>query len=185
MKLIVGLGNPGKKYENTRHNVGFRAVDNLAERLGVRIEKEKYKALLGEGVFQGEKIILIKPQTFMNLSGEAVAPLAAWYKVEPQDILIIYDDLALEVGKLRIRIKGSHGGHNGVRSLIAHLKTEAIPRIRLGIGQAPPHWDVADYVLGNFSPAENKLIEEAIQEVEKAVEVILTESLEKAMSKFN
>jgi len=185
LRLIVGLGNPGRKYENTRHNVGFRAIDYLAREIGTKVEKEKYKALLGEGLVRGEKVILVKPQTFMNLSGEAVAPLAAWYKVNPSEILVLYDDLALEVGKLRIRVKGSHGGHNGMRSLIAHLKTESIPRIRLGIGQAPPEWDVADYVLGSFSSLENKQIEESIIQTGKAVEMILTQGLEKAMSKFN
>lgn len=185
MKLIVGLGNPGKRYENTRHNVGFRAVDYLAQEFGIRIDKEKNKALIGEAQIKGEKVVLIKPQTYMNLSGEAVSPLAAWYKVLPQDILVIYDDLALEVGKIRIRIKGSHGGHNGMRSLIGLLKTDEIPRIRLGIGQAPPQWDVADYVLGNFSSEENKEIEKAILDIKKAVEIVISDGIDKAMNKFN
>lgn len=185
MKLIVGLGNPGKRYDATRHNVGFKTIDYLAQELGMSVSKEKNKALIGEGKLGGERIVLIKPQTYMNLSGEAVAPLAAWYKVEPKDLIIIYDDLALEVGKIRIRAKGSHGGHNGVRSLISLLKTEEIPRIKIGIGQNPPEWATADYVLGNFSTQEQKIIEEAIKRAVEAVRVILGQGLEKAMSQFN
>jgi len=185
MKLIVGLGNPGKRYENTRHNVGFLAIDYLAQQMGIRVDKEKNRALIGEGKFGEEKVVLVKPQTYMNLSGEAVAPLAAWYKVEPEDILVTYDDLALEVGKIRIRGQGSHGGHNGVRSLISHLKTEKIPRIKIGIGAPPPQWDTADYVLGNFSPAEKKIIGEAIEKTAKAMEVILQQGLAKAMNQYN
>lgn len=185
MKLIVGLGNPGRRYENTRHNVGFKAIDYLADQLGIKVDKEKNRALIGEGKLKDEKIVLVKPQTFMNLSGEAVAPLAAWYKVELEDILIIYDDLALEVGRIRIRGQGSHGGHNGVRSLIAHLKTEKIPRIKIGIGSPPPQWDTADYVLGNFSPDEQKIIQDAVENAAKAVEVTLGQGLTKAMNQFN
>lgn len=185
MKLLVGLGNPGRRYENTRHNVGFQTIDYLANQLDIRVDKEKNRALIGEGKLKDEKIVLVKPQTFMNLSGEAVAPLAAWYKVEPEDILVIYDDLALEVGRIRIRGQGSHGGHNGVRSLIAHLKTEKIPRIKIGIGSPPPQWDTADYVLGNFSPAEQKVIQETMEKAAKAVEVTLGQGLAKAMNQFN
>jgi len=185
MKLIVGLGNPGKKYEKTRHNVGFRAIDYLADKFSISMTKEKNKALLGEGVIAGEKVVLIQPQTFMNLSGEAIAPLANWYKVQADDIIVIYDDLALAVGKMRIRLKGSHGGHNGMRSLIGILHTDNIPRIRIGIGQPPPQWDVADYVLGQFSQAENEEIEKIIVQAANAVENTISQGWEKTMSKFN
>jgi len=185
VKLIVGLGNPGKKYENTRHNVGFQTIDYLSCQTGIRVEKEKNKAFTGEGKIGQEKVVLVKPQTYMNLSGEAVAPLAAWYKTGAEDILVIYDDLDLEVGKIRIRGQGSHGGHNGMKSLINLLKTEKIPRLKIGIGKTPPQWETADYVLGNFPPAEKKIIEEMIAKAAQAVNVILEQGIDKAMNQFN
>lgn len=183
MKLIVGLGNPGRQYENTRHNVGFRVIDCLAEKLDCKVEKEKYKALTGECRLGGEKLLLVKPQTYMNLSGEAVSALAKWYKTEEKDIIIVYDDLALETGRLRIRTKGSHGGHNGMRSIIALLKTENFARIRVGIGK--PEIEVSDYVLGKFSPAEEILIAQAVEKAAEAAMLIIEKGIDKAMNRFN
>lgn len=183
MKLIVGLGNPGRQYENTRHNVGFRVIDRLAEKLDCTVEKEKYKALIGECRLGGEKLLLVKPQTYMNLSGEAAAALAGFYKIEAEDIITVYDDLALETGRLRIRTKGSHGGHNGMRSIIALLKTEKFARVRIGIGK--PQIAVSDYVLGRFSPAEEALIAQAVAEAAEAVMLIIEKGIDKAMNRFN
>lgn len=183
MKLIVGLGNPGKQYENTRHNVGFRVIDCLAEKLDCTVEKEKYKALVGECWLGGEKLLLVKPQTYMNLSGEAVAALANFYKIGTEEIIAVYDDLALETGRLRIRTKGSHGGHNGMRSIIALLKTEKFARLRIGIGK--PEIAVSDYVLGKFSSAEELLIAQAVAGAAEAVMLIVEKGIDKAMNRFN
>ena len=150
MYLIAGLGNPGKQYENTRHNAGFMALDALADQLGTSIEEKKHKALCGKGLIGGEKVILLKPQTFMNLSGESIRAAADFYKVDPDHIIVIYDDISLEPGQLRIRKKGSAGGHNGIKSIIAHLGTQEFPRIKVGVGAKPDRMDLADYVLGHF-----------------------------------
>lgn len=183
MKMIVGLGNPGLQYAKTRHNVGFRVLDKLAKKLDCQVTKEKHKALLGETRMGQEKVILVKPQTFMNLSGEAVLMLAQWYKILPQEIIVVYDDLDLVTGRLRIRGKGSHGGHNGMKSIIALLKTDAFPRLRVGIGS--PNFAVADYVLGSFTKEEEAIMDHAEEKAVQALLGIVENGLDKAMNLFN
>ena len=144
MYIIVGLGNPGKQYEHTRHNVGFEVIDILADQIGICIEEKKHKALCGRGILEGQKVVLVKPQTFMNLSGESVRAIFDFYKVESKDIIIVYDDVSLEPGQLRIRGKGSAGGHNGIKNIIAHLGTQEFPRVKVGVGEKPKGMDLAD-----------------------------------------
>ena len=184
--LIVGLGNPGEKYENTRHNVGFQVVDELAERQGKPVQRLKFKALTGLLTIGGEKALVMKPVTYMNLSGEAVRPAADFYKLPPERILVISDDVALAAGRLRIRAKGSAGGHNGLKSIIQHLGTDQFPRIRVGVGEKPhPDYDLADWVLGRPQGEDKKAIDEAVKRAADAVECILTQGLERGMGKFN
>jgi PTH1 family peptidyl-tRNA hydrolase len=183
-KLIVGLGNPGRKYANNRHNVGFQCLDRLAEAWGLSFSRRKHKALLAQGETAGLKVILAKPQTFMNLSGEAVERLARFYKVPPKDILVIYDDLDLPVGKIRLRPEGGSGGHKGMKSIIEHLGTNGFCRLRVGIGR-PPHGDPVDYVLGDFAPDERIAIDEARERAVSAVELWLAEGIVVAMNKYN
>lgn len=185
MRMIVGLGNPGKEYEGTRHNIGFKVVDFFAERKGVNFGKSKEHVLSGEFNHDGEKILIIKPQTYMNLSGQAVGALARWHKVAPEQILVIYDDLDLPVGKVRIRARGSAGGHNGMKSLIAHLNTEDFARIKVGIGRPPVDKETADYVLSNFLPTEREAIQQAISQSAEAVQVWLDKGLIEAMNRFS
>ena len=184
--LIVGLGNPGEKYENTRHNVGFQVVDTLAERQNAPIQKLKFKALTNLLTISGEKVLVMKPVTYMNLSGEAVRPAADFYKLPPERILVISDDVALAAGRLRIRAKGSAGGHNGLKSIIQHLGTDQFPRIRVGVGEKPhPDYDLADWVLGRPQGEDKKAIDAAVKRAADAVECILTQGLERGMGKFN
>ena len=184
--LIVGLGNPGEKYENTRHNVGFQVVDELAERQRAPIQKLKFKALTNLLTISGEKVLVMKPVTYMNLSGEAVRPAADFYKLPPERILVISDDVALAAGRLRIRAKGSAGGHNGLKSIIQHLGTDQFPRIRVGVGEKPhPDYDLADWVLGRPQGEDKKAIDAAVKRAADAVECILTQGLERGMGKFN
>ena len=184
--LIVGLGNPGEKYENTRHNVGFQVVDTLAERQNAPIQKLKFKALTNLLTISGEKVLVMKPVTYMNLSGEAVRPAADFYKLPPERILVISDDVALAAGRLRIRAKGSAGGHNGLKSIIQHLGTDQFPRIRVGVGEKPhPDYDLADWVLGRPQGEDKKVIDAAVKRAADAVECILTQGLERGMGKFN
>lgn len=156
MKLIVGLGNPGRRYEHTLHNVGFDVLSVLSQKLNIPIKKKLAKALVGEGSYGGERLVLAAPQTFMNLSGESVVPLMQWYKVQPEGLLVIYDDTDLPLGKLRIRTGGSAGTHNGMKSIIGQLGSQQFPRIRVGIGKAPEGWDLADYVLSHYPDAETR-----------------------------
>ena len=184
--LIVGLGNPGEKYEDTRHNVGFQVIDELAERQGRPVQRLKFKALTGLLTISGEKALVMKPVTYMNLSGEAVRPAADFYKLPPERILVISDDVALAAGRLRIRAKGSAGGHNGLKSIIQHLGTDQFPRIRVGVGEKPhPDYDLADWVLGRPQGEDKKAIDEAVKRAADAVECILTQGLERGMGKFN
>ena len=184
--LIVGLGNPGEKYENTRHNVGFQVIDELAERQGKPVQRLKFKALTGLLTIGGEKALVMKPVTYMNLSGEAVRPAADFYKLPPERILVISDDVALAAGRLRIRAKGSAGGHNGLKSIIQHLGTDQFPRIRVGVGEKPhPDYDLADWVLGRPQGEDRKAIDGAVKRAADAVECILTQGLERGMGKFN
>jgi PTH1 family peptidyl-tRNA hydrolase len=184
--LVVGLGNPGKQYEHSRHNVGFDTLDILADRLHVRVDRIKFKALTGMAEIGGEKVLLMKPQTFMNLSGEAVRQAADFYKLPPERILVIFDDISLAPGRLRIRASGSAGGHNGIKSIIAQLGSQDFPRIKVGVGAKPhPDYDLADWVLGKFSGEDKKQAEAAMARAADAVEAILTVGPEKAASKFN
>ena len=184
--LIVGLGNPGEKYENTRHNVGFQVVDELAERQNAPVQKLKFKALTNLLTISGEKVLVMKPVTYMNLSGEAVHPAADFYKIPPERILVISDDTALDLGKLRIRTKGSAGGHNGLKNIIQHLGTDQFPRVRVGVGQKPhPDYDLADWVLGKFQGEAKKVMDEAVKRAADAVECILKEGADRAMNRFN
>ena len=184
--LIVGLGHPGEKYENTRHNVGFQVVDELAERQNAPVQKLKFKALTNLLTISGEKVLVMKPVTYMNLSGEAVRPAADFYKIPPERILVISDDTALDPGKLRIRQKGSAGGHNGLKNIIQHLGTDQFPRVKVGVGEKPhPDYDMADWVLSKFVGEDLKTITAAIEKAAKAVECLIAEGPDKAMNKFN
>lgn len=185
MYIIVGLGNPTKEYHKTRHNVGFDTIDRLAYRFGISVTEKKHKALCGKGVIEGQKVILAKPQTFMNLSGESVRAMMDFYKVTPEEIIVIYDDISLEPGQLRIRLKGSAGGHNGIKNIIAHTGTQEFPRIKVGVGEKPPRMDLAAYVLSRFSQGEQTLMDEAMDEAGKAVVMMITENYDKAMNQFN
>ncbi|MGM0470879.1 MAG: aminoacyl-tRNA hydrolase [Bacillota bacterium] len=185
MKLIVGLGNPEPKYSGTRHNIGFAVVNNLANQHQIKITKKEKQALVGSYHQQGEKVILAKPQTYMNSSGQAVVKLADWYNISPSDIIIIYDDLDLEVGRLKLKAQGSHGGHNGIKSVINQLGTQQVPRLRVGIGRPPEYLSVSDYVLGQFSSQEEVEIEEVINQATSALEVWLTTGITAAMNQYN
>lgn len=184
--LVVGLGNVGDQYEGTRHNVGFRVVDELAERAGVPVQKLKYRALTNTAEVGGEKVLLMKPVTFMNLSGEAVRPAADFYKIDPDHVLVISDDVSLPVGKLRVRRSGSAGGHNGLKDIIRHLGTDQFPRVKVGVGEKPhPDYDMADWVLGKFQGEDKKTIDQAVEKAADAVELLLRQGVDKAMSRFN
>jgi PTH1 family peptidyl-tRNA hydrolase len=189
-QLIVGLGNPGPKYDRTRHNVGFEIVDVLAQRWQISLsEQKKFQGILGEGIGSGsQKIRLLKPQTYMNNSGQSIRAVVDWYKLPPESVLVIYDEMDLPVGKLRMRLSGSAGGHNGMKSTIAHLGTQAFPRLRIGIGSAREgerDRDTVSHVLGKFSPSERAIIAEVIQVAADAVELSLRQGVEKAMSQYN
>ena len=185
MKLIVGLGNPGLQYAGTRHNIGFEALDKLADIHHISVNRSKFKALVGEGTIGGEKVVLMKPQTYMNLSGEAIAACKSWYKLENEDIIIMYDDTSLGIGDIRIRKNGSSGGHNGIKSIIAHLSTEVFPRIKIGVGQKPNGWDLGDYVLGKFTDDDKKVLDPRLKVVCEAVETMLKKDVDTAMNNYN
>lgn len=186
MKLIVGLGNPGREYAATRHNAGFMVIDRLAPDMGVAVEKKMFKALVGQGRIEGEKVVLAKPQTYMNLSGEAVSALLNWYKLTTADLIVIYDDLDLPPGKLRIRSGGGSGGHKGMQSIIQVLGTENFLRVRVGIGRpAEPDFETADYVLSRFGGNEAKEVEEALDLAAEAVRCIVRDGVERAMNLYN
>ncbi len=184
--LIVGLGNPGVKYARTRHNIGFRCVDTLAERHGLSFDRKQGKALLASGTIAGRSVLLAKPQTYMNLSGEAVSAIAAFYRIPPERLLVIFDDLDLPVGTIRIRKRGGAGGQKGMKSIIDRLGTQEFPRIRFGIGRPPGRMDPADYVLLPFADGdESILVVETIDRVVQAVEIWLAEGIDAAMNRFN
>ena len=185
MYIIAGLGNPTREYEKTRHNVGFDTIDVLADKLNTSVDEKKFKGLYGRGIIAGEKVILLKPQTFMNLSGESVREAADFYKVDPEHIIVIYDDISLDVGQIRIRKKGSAGGHNGLKNIIAQLGHENFARIKMGVGEKPAGYDLADYVLGHFSKEEEKIMAESRKTAVKAIETILAEDIDKAMNLYN
>jgi len=186
MFIIVGLGNPTKEYEGTRHNVGFEVIDRIADKYNISVTDRKSRAFCGKGIIAGQKVLLVKPQTYMNLSGESVRGLVDYYKIdEESELLVIFDDISLDVGQLRIRKKGSAGGHNGIKSIIAHLGSNVFNRIKVGVGEKPKEYDLADYVLGHFSKAEQELMENGYKNVIEAVELILQGEIDEAMNRFN
>ncbi|MDF2521090.1 MAG: aminoacyl-tRNA hydrolase [Clostridia bacterium] len=185
MYVVVGLGNPGDRYAATKHNVGFVTVDYFAEQHGIKFNKIKHKAVIGEGTIAGEKIMLVKPQTYMNLSGECVMDIVNFYKLPLENLIVIYDDIDLPVGKVRIRPSGSSGTHNGMRSIIYLLNNQGFPRIRIGVGKQPEYMDLADYVMTKFSKEEVPLMEEAVTKSALAVEEIVHSGINIAMNKYN
>ncbi len=184
MYIIAGLGNPGRKYENTRHNIGFIALDLLAERNDIKINKLKHKALVGEGRISGQKVLLVKPQTYMNLSGQSLREVMSYYKEDIEHLIVIYDDIDIPEGTIRIRKKGSAGTHNGMRSIVYDLASDQFPRIRIGMG-AERKSDLKDFVLGGFSKEEKGLLEEAVERAALAAERIVEKGIEKAMNEYN
>ncbi len=186
MYIIVGLGNPKKEYENTRHNIGFDVIDKLAEQENIDVLEKKHKAMIGKGYVAGQKCILAKPQTFMNLSGESVRELVDYYKVdETTELIVISDDISLDVGQLRIRKKGSAGGHNGLKNIISHLGDDTFIRVKMGVGEKPKGWDLADYVLGHFTADERKLMDQAAERAADAIRMIITNDADAAMNEYN
>ena len=185
MYIIAGLGNPGAKYDSTRHNIGFIALNYLAAKHNIKINKIKYKGLLGEGRIADERVVLLKPQTYMNLSGESIAPAARFYKTEPSGIIVIHDDVSLDAGRLRIREKGSDGGHNGLKSIILQLNSDAFTRIKIGVGDKPPEWELADWVLKKFTDEDIKILSKTVEDTAAAVEEIIKNGAQSAMNKYN
>ncbi len=184
MYIIAGLGNPGKKYENTRHNMGFIAVDLIAEEQGIKVDKLKFKSLVGEGRIAGQRVLLMKPQTYMNLSGEAIREAVNFYKIEPEELIVIYDDIDIPTGTFRIRKKGSAGTHNGMRSVVYQLQEDGFPRIRVGIG-TEKQIDLINYVTGGVSKKEKELLEESLTKTAKAAVAIVEKGIDKAMNEYN
>ena len=184
--LIVGLGNPGKQYERTRHNEGFRAIDALAQELGCKIDKSKFQGLYGQVTYNGKKLFLLKPQTFMNLSGRSILQLSAYYAIPPQRIIVMFDDISLEPGRLRIRADGSAGGHNGIKSIISELGSQDFPRVKIGVGAKPhPEQDLADWVLSTFSAKEEKDLTAALPHAGEAALCIIDRGIPEAANRFN
>lgn len=186
MFIIVGLGNPSEKYANTRHNIGFDVIDQIADIYHISMNEKKHKAIIGKGVIEGTKVILAKPQTYMNLSGESIRELIDYYKVdEKEELIVIHDDISLDVGQIRIRLKGSAGGHNGLKSIIQNLGHDEFMRIKMGVGNKPKDYDLADYVLGHFSKEERSMMEKSIAHAQKSVEMMINHQAEAAMNLFN
>jgi peptidyl-tRNA hydrolase, PTH1 family len=183
--VIAGLGNPGTKYENTRHNVGFDTINLLSDKYGIKVSKLKNKALVGDGTIKGERVLLVKPQTYMNLSGESLREIVEWYKVSVDRLIIIYDDVDLPLGRVRIRPKGSSGTHNGMKSVIYQLQSDDFPRIRIGIDKAPEGWELADYVLSRFNGEERKVINDSISKAAEAAVAIIASGVDAAMNVYN
>lgn len=186
MYIIVGLGNPDREYDNTRHNIGFAAIDSLAYKYDIRVNEAKHKALIGKGVINGQKVVLVKPMTYMNLSGEAVRAVIDYYKIEEEtELIVIYDDISLDVGQLRIRKKGSAGGHNGIKNIILHLGHDTFQRIKIGVGEKPKGFDLAAYVLGHFSKEELTVMADSMKQVDGAVGLMLQGQVDEAMNQYN
>lgn len=184
--LIVGLGNPGREYENSRHNCGFRAIDRLSGRLGCKIDKAKFQGLYGKTLYGGKPLYLLKPLTYMNLSGQSVLQLSAYFQIPPQRIIVLFDDISLEPGRLRVRAEGSAGGHNGIKSVIAQLGSEAFPRVKIGVGAKPtPEYDLAAWVLESFPPAEEKAVSAALDAAGDAALTIIDKGVPEAANKYN
>ena len=185
MYIIVGLGNPGMRFTATRHNVGFEVVERLAYENNIKLNKKKHNAIIGQGVISGEKVLLVQPQTYMNLSGESIREILTFYKEDISNLIVIYDDACLDIGILRIRKKGSAGGHNGIKNIIANLGTNEFARIKVGVGAKSPEWDLKDYVLSRFNDEEIKMIIESIKNASDCVEKILLDGIDKAMNVYN
>jgi PTH1 family peptidyl-tRNA hydrolase len=185
MYIIIGLGNPTREYQATRHNIGWDAITRISDDYNIPLDFKKHKAICGKGYIGGEKVVIAQPVTYMNLSGESVRELADFYKVSNEEIIIIYDDISLDVGQLRIRKKGSAGGHNGIKSIISHLGSDEFPRIKVGVGDKPKDWDLADYVLSRFQGEEQAAIREALKNASDACKTIITSGMEEAMNIYN
>ncbi len=186
MYCIVGLGNPEKRYENTRHNIGFDVIDVLAEKYDIAVRERGYRAIYGKGVAEGQRVMLVKPQTYMNASGESIRAVTDYYKINiEEELIVISDDISLDVGGIRIRKRGSAGGHNGLKNIILNLGTENFQRIRMGVGEKPKDWELIDYVLGHFPKEERMKINEAVEDAADAVKIMITEGAEKAMNLYN
>ena len=186
MFVIVGLGNPDKKYEGTRHNIGFDAIDALSRKYNIPVKEKKHKALVGTGAIEGRRVMLVKPLTYMNLSGESVGEIMNFYKLDPEEeLLVIFDDISLAPGNIRIRKKGSAGGHNGIKSIIAHTGTMNFKRIKIGVGEKPKDWDLADYVLGRFDASDRRKVDDAIADAMEAAKRIACDDIDGAMNDFN
>ena len=186
MFVIVGLGNPDKKYEGTRHNIGFAVIDALADKYNISIKDKKHKALCGTGVIEGVKVMLVKPLTYMNLSGDSVADVMNFYKLDPEeDMLVVYDDISLAPGNIRVRKKGSAGGHNGIKSIIARCGTQNFMRVKVGVGEKPEGWDLADHVLGHFSDEDSRLVREAVDDAIGAIVMMSRGDVDQAMNNYN
>lgn len=186
MFVIVGLGNPEKKYEGTRHNIGFAVIDAIADKYNISIKDKKHKALCGTGVIEGVKVMLVKPLTYMNLSGDSVADVMNFYKLDPEeDMLIVYDDISLAPGNIRVRKKGSAGGHNGIKSIIARCGTQNFMRVKVGVGEKPEGWDLADHVLGHFSDEDSRMVREAIDDAIGAIVMMSRGDVDQAMNNYN
>ena len=184
--LIVGLGNPGKEYERTRHNCGFRAIDALAEQLGCKIDKGKFQGLYGKATYQGRTVFLLNPQTYMNASGRSVLQMSAYYAIPPQRIIVLFDDISLEPGRLRVRADGSAGGHNGIKSIIQELGSQDFPRVKIGVGAKPnPDYNLADWVLSNFTVAEQKSVDATLKPAGDAALCIIEKGVPEAANRYN
>lgn len=184
--IIVGLGNPGREYENTRHNCGFDAVDKLAQDVGCQVKKLRFKSLTGECRIGSSKCLIMKPSTYMNLSGEAVVQAINFYKIDPSKVIVIFDDISLDAGKMRIRMKGSDGGHNGMKNIIYLTGSDMFPRIKVGVGKKPhPDYDLKDWVLGRFSASDRKLVDEVLEKTVEAVKLMVEDKASEAMQRFN
>ncbi len=186
MYIIAGLGNPTQQYDHTRHNIGFDTITYLADRYHITMNTKKFQAICGTGVIEGQKVLLLKPQTYMNLSGNSIGEAVNFYKLDPAtEVIVIYDDIALEPGYIRVRKKGSAGGHNGIKDIIAHLGTQEFQRIRVGVGEKPKDYDLAAYVLGHFAAEDRKKVEEAIVQAADAVELMVQDRADEAMNLYN
>lgn len=186
MYIIVGLGNPGREYENTRHNIGFDVIDILAEEENISVIEKKHKAIIGKGIVAGQKVILAKPQTFMNLSGESVRELVDYYKIDEEtELIVISDDISLDIGAIRIRVKGSAGGHNGLKNIIRHLGKENFSRIKMGVGDKPKGYDLSDYVLGHYTEMEREIMNKSAKKAAEAIRVLMTHGAQDAMNLYN
>lgn len=186
MYIIAGLGNPGRKYAKTRHNAGFDVVDRLADSSRIRVRDKKHHALCGQGVIAGEKVLLVKPQTYMNNSGDSIGEIIQYYKADPaSELIVVYDDISLEPGRIRVRKKGSAGGHNGIKSIISRLGTQEFIRVRIGVGEKPEGWELADYVLGHMDRKERAAVEEAFSDAENAIALIVKGCVDRAMNDYN